>query len=503
MRRIVNNIVKQYLKFRYRRIHRMREAPYRAQGQWLTKLTQMAKNTDYGKRYGFASIRSYEEFARQVPIVDYEEIKPEIRKMMMGEKDILWPGYVKWYSKSSGTTSDKSKYIPVPSQNLRQCHIQGSWDSMSVLYHHRPDAQSFAKKSLIMGGSVSRFDPYPKTRTGDVSAVMLYNMPVLGRPFYTPDFETALLDDWEEKIERMTNITKEEDVVMIGGVPTWTVVLINRILEKTGKDHMLEVWPNAMAYLHGGVGFDPYKEQFKKYFPDPNFVYQEIYNASEGFIGIQDDHAINSLLLLTDNAMFFEFEDMHSGEVVPLEGVKTGVNYSLIMSTNSGLWRYRIGDTVMFDSILPHRFKITGRTQQYINVFGEEVMIANTDKALAQTCRELGAKAEEYTVAPIFLDDQDKGGHEWVVEFEEMPSNLKEFAARLDKNLQKLNSDYEAKRSYDLALEQLQLTTVAPGTFHNWMRSRGKYGGQNKVPRLSNTRKYIDQLLVYVTSDRS
>lgn len=503
MRRFVNIIVKKYLDYRYRRIERMRKMPYRSQYQWLTKLTQMAKNTEYGKRYGFASVKSYSDFANQVPIVDYEDIKGDIERMMHGQKDVLWPGYVKWYSKSSGTTSDKSKFIPVPSQNLRQCHIQGSWDAMSALYHHRPDAQNFAKRSLVMGGSVSKFQPYPKTRIGDVSAVMLYNMPVLGRPFYTPDFETALLSDWEEKIERMTNITRYEDVVMIGGVPTWTVVLINRILEKTGKDHMLEVWPNAMAYLHGGVGFDPYEEQFKKYFPDDSFVYQEIYNASEGFIGIQDDHAVDAILLLSDNAMFFEFEDMDTGEVVPLEGVKTGVNYSLIMSTNSGLWRYRIGDTVKFESLLPHRFHVTGRTQQYINVFGEEVMIANTDKALAMTCREMGAEAEEYTVAPIFLDDKDKGGHEWVIEFKHLPSDMEAFADRLDKNLQKINSDYEAKRSYGLALDRLQLTNVSPGTFHKWMRSRGKYGGQNKVPRLSNTRKYIDQILVYVTTDRS
>lgn len=481
----------------------MRHKPYQAQDQWFTKLIQMAKGTEYGKRYGFSTIKSYQDFARQVPVVSYEDIMPEIKKMMHGQKDVLWPGYVKWYSKSSGTTSEKSKFIPVPSQNLRQCHIQGSWDSMSILYHHRPDAQNFAKKSLVMGGSVSRFDPYPKTRIGDVSAVMLYNMPVIGRPFYTPDFETALLDDWEEKIERMTNITRHEDVVMIGGVPTWTVVLINRILEKTGKDNMLEVWPNAMAYLHGGVGFDPYREQFKKYFPDKNFIYQEIYNASEGFIGIQDDQSVNSLLLLSDNAMFFEFENMRNGEVVPLEGVQPGINYSLIMSTNSGLWRYRIGDTVTFDSVLPHRFKITGRTQQYINVFGEEVMIANTDQALAKTCIEMDAKAEEYTVAPIFMDDQNKGGHEWIIEFSDMPSDLKKFARVLDLNLQKLNTDYQAKRSYDLALEELQLTTVAPGTFHNWMRSRGKYGGQHKVPRLSNSRKYVDQILSYVTSDRS
>lgn len=503
MRRVVNKIVKQYLDYRYRRIERMRHKPYQAQDQWFTKLIQMAKDTEYGKRYGFSDIRSYQDFARQVPVVSYEDIMPEIKKMMHGQKDVLWPGYVKWYSKSSGTTSEKSKFIPVPSQNLRQCHIQGSWDSMSVLYHHRPDAQNFAKKSLVMGGSVSRFDPYPKTRIGDVSAVMLYNMPVIGRPFYTPDFETALLDDWEEKIERMTNITRHEDVVMIGGVPTWTVVLINRILEKTGKDNMLEVWPNAMAYLHGGVGFDPYREQFKKYFPDKNFIYQEIYNASEGFIGIQDDQSVNSLLLLSDNAMFFEFENMRNGEVVPLEGVQPGINYSLIMSTNSGLWRYRIGDTVTFDSVLPHRFKITGRTQQYINVFGEEVMIANTDQALAKTCIEMDAKAEEYTVAPIFMDDQNKGGHEWIIEFSDMPSDLKKFARVLDLNLQKLNTDYQAKRSHSLALQELQLTTVAPGTFHKWMRSRGKYGGQHKVPRLSNSRKYVDQILSYVTSDRS
>lgn len=479
----------------------MHTMPYRMQDQWLQKILNIARNTEVGKKYQFKEIKDYQSFAERLPIQNYEDVQPDIERMMLGEKDILWPGYVKWYSKSSGTTNDRSKYIPVPSQNLRQCHIQGSWDSMSILYHHKPDADNFAKKSLLMGGSIAPYAPYPKTKTGDVSAVMIYNMPFLGRPFYTPDFDTALMDDWEEKIDKMMRITAQEDVVMMGGVPTWSVVLLNRILEYTGKSNMLEVWPNINAYLHGGVGFDPYREQFKEYFPSPDFIFQEIYNASEGFIGIQDDQLIKSILLLTDNGMFFEFEDMDSGIVVPLEGVKVGVNYSLIMSTNAGLWRYRIGDTIRFDSILPHRFKITGRVQQFINVFGEEVMVANTDKALAMTCSSFGAQAEEYTVAPIFLKGTKKGGHEWVIEFKHAPSDLHLFSRILDDNLQKLNSDYAAKRSHDLALEPLQLTAVESGTFHKWMKSRGKYGGQNKVPRLSNNRKYVDQLLTYVTSE--
>jgi hypothetical protein len=481
----------------------MRERPYKSQAQWLQKLLQIAKNTEYGRRHGFKSIKNYKDFARQLPIVSYEEIQGDIDRMMRGEKDILWPGYVKWYSKSSGTTSHRSKYIPVPPHNLKQCHLQGSWDSMSILYHHRPGAQAFAKKSLIMGGSIEKFEPYPSTRLGDVSAVMLHHMPFIGRPFYTPDFETALMSDWEEKIERMASITKDEDLVMMGGVPTWTMVLFDRILEITGKDHMLDVWPNAMAYLHGGVGFSPYLSQFKEYFPSDDFVYQEVYNASEGFIGLQDDQEIKSLLLLSDNGMFFEFEDRISGEVVPLEGVKTDRNYAIILSSNAGLWRYRIGDTIQFDSVLPPRFKITGRTQQFINVFGEEVMVANTDRALSKTCEEFNAIAEEYSVAPIFMKQSDTGGHEWIVEFDTPPDDFNAFSRRLDKNLQELNSDYAAKRSYDLALTQLKITAVSPGTFHAWMKSRGKYGGQNKVPRLSNDREYLDQILLFASKQTS
>jgi len=363
--------------------------------------------------------------------------------------------------------------------------------------------EAFAKKSLIMGGSLETFDPFPRTRIGDVSAVMIQRMPFIGRPFYTPDFETALLSDWEEKIERMAKITPKEDLVMLGGVPTWTIVLFDRILELTGKDHMLEVWPNAKAYLHGGVGFAPYQTQFEKYLPSDEFTYQEVYNASEGFIGLQDSQDIKALLLLTDNGMFFEFEDMASGNVVPLSGVEPEVNYSLIMSSNAGLWRYRIGDTVQFVSTRPHRFIITGRTKQFINAFGEEVMVANTDEALARTAKAFGVVADEYSVAPIYMQNRDKGGHEWIIEFQKSPENTEDFAQQLDKNLRALNSDYDAKRSYDLALNQLKLHAAPPGTFHGWMKSRGKFGGQNKVPRLSNDRRYIDQILQHVHKQTS
>ena len=503
MKKLANSIIKQYLDFRFRRIGRMRKDPYSMQKQWLLKILQMAKNTEYGKKYGFRDIKNYKDFAERLPVVSYEEIQSDIDRMMRGEKDILWPGYVKWYAKSSGTTSHRSKFIPVPSHNLRQCHIQGSWDSMSTLYHHRPDMQAFAKKSLIMGGSIEKFAPYPRTRTGDVSAVMIHQMPFIGKPFYTPDFETALLSDWEEKLERMASITSKEDVVMLGGVPTWTVVLFDRILELTGKDNILEVWPNVTAYLHGGVGFAPYQKQFERYLPSPDFVYQEIYNASEGFIGLQDDQQIKALLMLTDNGMFFEFESMDTGEIVSLEGVATDQNYALIMSTNAGLWRYRIGDTIRFISTRPHRFHITGRTKQFINAFGEEVMVANTDQALAKTCREFDIVADEYSVGPIYMDNSEKGGHEWIVEFQTLPDDLEQFAQRLDKNLREVNSDYDAKRSYDLALNRLKLHAAAEGTFHKWMRTRGKFGGQNKVPRLSNDRRYLDQILTHLTKKTS
>jgi hypothetical protein len=422
--------------------------------------------------------------------------------MMRGVPDVLWPGEVNWYSKSSGTTSDKSKFIPVPESNLFGCHIAGSWDSLAMLYENRPDMEIFRYKNLVMSGSFSELEGYPKTRYGDVSAVLTEHMPAIGRLFYTPDFETVLQPDFEKKIEQVAELTsKRDDIVMFGGVPTWLIVLFRLILEKTGKSNMLEVWPRLQAYMHGGVGFEPYRQTFRELIPSDDFAYQEIYNASEGYFGAQCDLQQRDMLLLTDNGVFYEFVPMEEWEkdhpkTVTIGDVELGKVYAILISANNGLWRYQPGDTVVFTRKYPHCFQIAGRTKQFINAFGEEVMVGDTDKAVAETCRQLNAVVAEYTAAPIYFGDgQKKGGHEWIIEFEKPPADLAQFNRLLDETLQRINSDYEAKRFKSMALEQLRLRSVPKGTFLAWMRARGKFGNQNKVPRLANHRRFVEEIL--------
>ena len=477
------------------------EQPHLFQRRVLADLVRSATWTEWGRKHRFTQISQPSDFAEAIPLQDYESLKPYIRRMMYGEKDVLWHGQVRWFSKSSGTTNDKSKFIPVTTQNLKSCHIRGSWDTMTLFYHNRPDARQFECKSLVMGGSLQKFEPYPKSLTGDVSAIMIRRMPYIGRPFYTPDFKTALLSDFEEKLDRMAKIvSREPNVVMIGGVPTWTVVLLRKVLELTGKEHMLEVWPNFQGYIHGGVSFAPYRNQFERFFPGTNISYQEIYNASEGYFAIQNDFSSDDLLLLLDNGVYYEFLPMEEWErpdprPIPLWEVKPNKNYALVISTNAGLWRYLPGDTVKFTSIDPHKIKITGRTKQYLNAFGEEIMVENAEMALAMTCGNTGAQVAEYTVAPIYLDGQDRGGHQWIIEFEHPPNDLDSFAVLLDRNLQRINSDYEAKRFKDIALKNLVIQPVPLGTFHHWLKSKGKLGGQHKVPRLANHRRYVEEIL--------
>lgn len=464
------------------------------------------EETEYGKKFDFGSITGRKEFADRVPVVEYDDIKKYISRMMYGEADVLWPGVVDWFSKSSGTTSDKSKFIPVSRENLRKCHIKGSWDVVTFLYNDRPESRIFEDKNLVMGGSISHFDAHPETRFGDISGIMLYNMPSIGRPFYSPDFETALESDWDIKIEKMAHICSAESICMFGGVPTWTIVLFRRILEMTGKDNMLEVWPDVQTYVHGGVGFDPYKKYFKELLPSDSFNYLEVYNASEGYFAIQNNLSEEGMLLLMDNGVYYEFMPVEeygseNPKTVLLEEVELDKNYALIITTNSGLWRYMMGDTISFTSLKPHKIKITGRTKHFINVFGEEVMVSNTDRALARTCEDHDAVVNEYSVGPVFFKGESKGGHEWLIEFTKEPLDIEQFASDLDLNLQSINSDYEAKRYGNMALDPLLLTKVPVGTFMNWMKIRGKLGGQNKVPRLSNSRNYIDEIKEIVNID--
>ena len=504
MKERINKIMRWYLKQRIGRIQKFIKNPHQVQSQVLRDLVAATKHTQWGKQFGYRQIKSPEDFAKQVPVSSYDELKPFINKMMHGEKDILWSGQVKWFSKSSGTTSDKSKFIPVTDRNLFSNHIRGNWDTMSMLYHNKPDARVFADKNLLLVGSLSQFSEYPKTTIGDISAIMAHRMPAVGRPFYSPDFKTGLMSEWEEKIERTVQLTKDDkSLYMIAGVPTWNIVLFRRLLEVTGKENILEVWPNLSVYVHGGVGFAPYKEQFRQFLPKDDFIYTEAYNASEGFFATQQFIGDDDMLLLLNNGVYYEFLPMEEWDseqpiAIPLKDVEIGKNYAMLISTNAGLWRYKIGDTITFTSKYPYKIKITGRTKQFINAFGEEVMVENTDKAVALTCEETRSIVSEYTVAPIYFSKNGKGGHQWLVEFEKTPANLSDFTKRLDKNLQQINSDYEAKRYKNMALDQLRIATLPKGTFHSWMRSRGKFGVQNKIPRLANHRRYLEEILQMV-----
>lgn len=506
MRKMINQLFRLYYKQRYRTIEHYMRHPHDVQQTLLTQLIEATRHTAWGKKYDHRSLGNLPTFMDRIPISQYEDIQPYIKRMMLGEKDVLWSGQVRWFAKSSGTTDGKSKYIPVTSQSRKYCHIRGTWDTMTLFYRHRSDARQFECKSIVMGGTVERYTPYPKTMIGDVSAIMISHMPFVGRPFYIPDFKTALLPDWEEKLERLARIAADTpNVVMIGGVPTWTVVLLRRILELTGKDNMLEVWPEAQLYVHGGVSFVPYREQFRNFFPSDDFTYQETYNASEGFFAVRDDFSSNDMLLLLDNGIYYEFlpvEEWYkeNPKAIPLSEVEVGVNYAMVISTNAGLWRYVPGDTVMFTSTYPYKIQITGRTKQFVNAFGEEVMVDNTDKALAKTCLVTQATVVDYTVAPIYFQQEDRGRHEWLIEFEHPPVDLEQFTQLLDQNLQAINSDYEAKRYKSIALARLKLTVLPGGTFKEWLRAKGKLGGQHKVPRLANDRKYIDEILSFTAT---
>ncbi len=509
MRKLINQCFRLYYRYRYLEIMHGIQHPHETQAALLQQLIRAAEQTEWGRQYGYRKIKTPDAFSRALPVQDYESLKPFIQRMMYGEKDVLWSDQVRWFSKSSGTTEDKSKFIPVSRQNLRQCHIRGTWDTMACFYHNRPDARQFECKSMIMGGSLKPFAPYPQTMTGDVSAVMISHMPWVGRPFFIPDFKTALLEDWEEKLELLALAgIREPQIVLIGGVPTWTLVLFRKILEITGKSNMEEVWPELQGYVHGGVSFLPYRKQFEAYFPSGKLSYQETYNATEGFFAVQDDFNADDLLLLLNNGVYYEFLPAEewgaqNPRAIPLRDVEVGKNYALVISTNAGLWRYMLGDTVVFTSTYPYKIKITGRTKQFVNAFGEEVVVENTDKALAETCRELNAIITEYTVAPIYFNSLNKGGHEWLIEFEQMPNDLKAFERLLDQNLQKINSDYEAKRFKSIALAPLKAKILPRGTFHNWMKSKGKLGGQHKVPRLANHRRYIEEILDFLQGSES
>lgn len=501
----LNTIMRYVLNKRMRRIRYFSAHPMEVQSALLSQFVNSAQDTEWGRIHDFKHIKNLRHFAQNIPVQDYDALKPYINRMMHGESNVLWAGQVKWFSKSSGTTNDKSKFIPVTISNLKTCHLKGGWDSSALIYNARPDTQGFAGKMLIMGGTYESFTPYPQTRFGDVSALMIRHLPAIGSYIYAPSLDIAIMPNSEEKIERMAQALIKEDMRSIGGVPTWTVVLLRRILEITGKDNILEVWPNLQVYVHGGVSFMPYRETFKQLIPKDDFTYWQIYNASEGYFATQCAYGADDMLLLLNNGIYYEFlpeSEWYANNpiAIPLSDVEVGKHYAPVITTNSGLWRYVPGDTVLFTSIKPYKIKVSGRTKQFVNAFGEEVMVANTDKALAETCATMGAQASEYTVAPVYFSGKNKGGHEWIIEFEREPPDMEAFNNTLDANLQKINSDYEAKRFKNMAMERLSLNPVPRGTFHSWLKAKGRYGGQGKVPRLANNRQYVDDILNFTKS---
>ena len=466
----------------------------------LRHLLEKAAETEYGRNHLFNNTRSYDDFARNVPINTYEDLKGDIDRMRHGESNVLWPGQIRWYAKSSGTTNDKSKFIPVSPDGLHGIHYAGGFDTVALYLRNNPKSRMFDGKGLILGGSHSPNYNLPGSLVGDLSAILIENINPLANLVRVPKKQTALLSDFEVKRDRIARETLKKNVTNLSGVPSWMMSVLVRVLELSGKEHLEEVWPNLEVFFHGGIAFTPYRSQYEKLITSPKMHYMETYNASEGFFGIQDDPADKSMLLMLDYDVFYEFIPLEevgkiNPTVVPLTGVELNKNYAMVISTSCGLWRYMIGDTVMFTSRNPYKFVITGRTKYFINAFGEELIQDNAEKGLQEACRETGAEVKEYTAAPVFMDQNAKCRHQWVIEFAQMPDSVEHFADVLDKSLQQINSDYEAKRFHDITLQHLEVVVAREGLFDDWLKSKGKLGGQHKVPRLANNRNIIDEVL--------
>jgi len=497
---LFNTVLSWFLKKRKYQIDMFIDHPIEIQKEVLYNLLSEAKNTEIGKKFRFKDIKSYQSFAERIPIKKYETIEPLIERSRAGEQNIFWPTKIQWFAKSSGTTNAKSKFIPVSDEAIDDCHMKAGKDMLCLFINNNEDTEIFKGKGLKLGGSSAVYEDN-ESFFGDLSAIIIENMPFWADIGSAPSQKTSLLEKWEIKMDAIISETVNENITSLTGVPSWMLVLLNRVLEVTGKDNILEVWPNLEVYFHGGVNFNPYREQYKKLIPKKDFRYYETYNASEGFFAIQDTNDSSELLLMLDYGIFYEFIPMDEYEdensfAIPLNKVELNKNYALVITTNSGLWRYLIGDTVKFTSLAPHRIKITGRTKHFINVFGEELVIENTADALHLACSETKAAIIDYTVAPVFMKGNNSGGHEWIIEFKNHPERLEEFTQILDDALKSLNSDYEAKRYQDMTLA-LPIVHQAPkGLFYNWLKQNKKLGGQNKVPRLSNERNFLEELLV-------
>lgn len=498
-----NSIFSWLIKKRIHQIDLFKQYPIDVQFDVFEQLITTAKDTEFGKQHKFKSIHSYKEFKNNVPLQSYEDIKPYVNRLKQGEQNLLWPTEIKWFAKSSGTSGDKSKFIPVSKEALTESHYQGGKDLLAMYYSNHPKTKLFNGKHLILGGSAQINYINNKSYFGDLSAIIVKNLPWWCELRRTPKKEITLMEEWDEKLEKMAESTVKEDVHILAGIPSWTLVLLKKILEKNNTDNIIDIWPNLELYMHGGVSFDPYEEQFKAIIKKSDMNYVQTYNASEGCFGIQDRVAADDMLLMLDYGIFYEFISMDefeqdSPKVINIEDVELDVNYALVISTNAGLWRYVIGDTIIFTSLKPYRFKVSGRTKNYINAFGEEMIIDNAEKAIKIACEKAKAQVKEYTACPIYMNNSNTGGHQWLIEFEYEPENLDYFAQSLDMALKSINSDYEAKRSNSLTLRPPVIQKVQKGTFYAWLKSKGKAGGQNKIPRLSNDRKIVDEILELV-----
>ena len=496
----LTSIAGRFFRPRQKELERHIDHAEEMQGAVLRNLLDRAEGTEYGRNHLFGAMKGYEDFVRNVPVNTYEELKGDIDRMRHGERDVLWPGRVTWFAKSSGTTNDKSKFIPVSREGLQNIHYQGGKDVVALYLRNNPASRIFDGKSLILGGSHSPNYNLHGSLVGDLSAILIENINPLANLARVPKKSTALLSDFEVKRDRIAQETIGKNITTLSGVPSWMLSVLVRVLELSGKQHLEEVWPNLEVFWHGGIAFTPYRRQYEQLITSPHMHYMETYNASEGFFGIQDDPTDKSMLLMLDYGVFYEFIPMDeygtdNPTVIPISGVEIGRNYAMLISTSCGLWRYLIGDTVQFTSVNPYKFIITGRTKYFINAFGEELIMDNAEKALAYACEQTEAEVREYTAAPVYMDADAKCRHQWLVEFAKEPADQQEFSRLLDRKLQEINSDYEAKRLHDITLQCLELIKARPGLFDDWLKSKGKLGGQHKVPRLGNSRKNIEELL--------
>ena len=497
---IINSIISWFNENRISKIDLMRKYPGEVQQEVFTNLIDSAKDTEWGNKYDYKSIHSISDFQQRLPVNDYEYFKPFIERIKKGEKDVLWHGETKWFAKSSGTTSDKSKFIPVSNESIEQTHMRGGKDVLAIYTHNFPETNVYTGKSLVLGGShqINNFEN--KSYYGDISAVLIENFPLWAKFLRAGNQETALLSEWDVKIKKMAEETINQNLVSFAGVPSWTLVFIKYVLKLKNTNNLLDIWPNLELFSHGGVSFEPYREQFKKLIPSDKMNYLETYNASEGFFGIQANPNTNDMLLMLDYGIFYEFIPMtefgtENPKLLTIEEIELDVNYAMVISTNGGLWRYLIGDTVKFTSKYPFKIQVTGRTKHFINAFGEELIVDNAEKAINVACKRTNSSIKEYTAAPIYPTDTTKGGHEWIFEFEKQPTDINYFIDVLDTVLKSLNSDYEAKRYQNMTIDTPKVNIAPEGLFYRWLKNKGKLGGQNKVPRLSNNRKYIDELL--------